>query len=80
MIETQGICQQLMEHLRDTLEEDLTQLNRGVQMSQREVHKSIFAANERFQSACQKFQNLRTQLQRLSKDLCTHEGELQESK
>lgn len=79
MIETQGICQQLFEHLRDRLEEDLTQLNRGVQISQREVHKLIFSANDQFQAAYQKFQDLRSQLHRLSKELGDHEAAMKES-
>lgn len=79
MVESQSLCQQMLEHLRDTLEEDLTQLNRGVQISQREVHKSIFAAKDKFQASCQKFQDLRSQMQRLSKDLHAYEAGLKES-
>ena len=79
MIESQGICQQMFEHLRDTLEEDLTQINRGVQISQKEVHKSIFAAKDKFQASCQKFQDLRSQMQRLSKNLHDYEAGLKES-
>jgi tetratricopeptide (TPR) repeat protein len=79
MIESQSICQQMVEHLRDTLEEDLMQLNRGVQISEREVHKSIFASKDKFQAACQKFHDLRSQMQRLSKDLHAYEAGQKES-
>ena len=76
MIESQAVTQQLHEHLRDTLQEELALLNRGVQKSQREVHKSLFDANENFQIGFQKFQDLRLQLQRVAKDLRTHEATL----
>ncbi|TXT39407.1 MAG: hypothetical protein FD138_92 [Planctomycetota bacterium] len=76
LIESQAVTQQLFEHLRDTLHEDLVQLNRGVQKSPREVHKSLFDANEQFQKSIQKFQDLRVQLQRLAKDLRSHEATL----
>ncbi len=78
MIESQGICQQMFEHLRDTLEEDLTQLNRGVQMSQKEVHKSLFASKDKFQASCQKFQDLRNEMQRLTKNLHAYEAGLKD--
>lgn len=74
IVETQAVSQQLLEHLRLQMEEELMHLNRGVQMSQREVHKSLFASNERFQTAVQKFQDLRVELQRLSKGLQSHEA------
>lgn len=74
MIESQAISQQLHEHLRDQMLDDLAQVNRGVQMSQGEIHKSLFASNERFQAAIQKFQDMRAQLQRLANDLRTHEA------
>lgn len=76
MIESQAVTQQLHEHLRDTLQEELALLNRGVQKSQREVHKSLFDANENFQTGFRKFQDLRLQLQRVAKDLRTHEATL----
>lgn len=79
MIESQALCQQMFEHLRDTLEEDLTLLNRGVQMSQKEVHKSLFAAKDKFQASCQKFQDLRNEMRRLSKSLQAYEAGLKES-
>jgi tetratricopeptide (TPR) repeat protein len=78
IIETQGIAQQLHEHLCDQMLDDVTQLNRGVQMSQQEAHKSLFGSNERFQAAFQKFQNLRIQLQRLANDLHSHEATMKE--
>lgn len=78
MIEAQGLAQQLHEHLRGQLLEDVLQLNRGVQLSQREVHKSLFASNERFQTAFQKFQELRLQLQSLAKELRTHENAMKD--
>ena len=79
MVESQSLCQQMFEHLRETLEEDLTLLNRGVQISQHEVHKSIFAANDKFQASYQKFQDLRSQMQRVSKELHAYEAGLKVS-
>jgi len=79
MIELQGLNQQMFEHLRDTLEEDLMQLNRGVQMSQKEVHKSLFDAKDKFQAAFQKFQNLYSQIRPLSQNLRDHEDGLKDS-
>lgn len=76
MIETQATSQQLFEHLRDELLEDLMQLNRGVQLSQREVHKTLFESKEQFAEACQKFVDLRAQLQRVAKELQSHETAL----
>ena len=76
IIESQAATLQLFEHLRDKLLEDLAQLNRGVQKSRGEVHKSLFEANEQYQTGFQKFQNLRTQLQRAAKDLQSHEATL----
>ncbi len=78
-VETQAVSQQLLEHLRDHLQGDLTQLDRGVQFSLREIHKSIFDSNERFLTAFEKFQDLRTQLQRLAKELRSHEAALKEA-
>lgn len=78
-IEVQAASQQLFEHLRDILEEELMQLNRGMQMSQREVHKSVFGTIERFQAAVQKFQSLRTQLQQSAKTLAAHETAMRDS-
>ncbi len=80
MVEAQAISQQLFEHLRDKLQDDLTHLNRGVQLSQREAHKSLFESNDQFDAAFQKFQDLRTQLQRLAKDLRSHEAAMKEEK
>lgn len=80
MIEAQAISQQLFEHLRDKLQDDLTQINRGVQLSQREAHKSLFVSNEQFDAAFQKFQDLRVQLQRLANDLRSHEAAMKEEK
>lgn len=79
MIETQAISQQWFEHLRDKLQDDLTQLNRGVQLSQSGAHKSLFASNEQFDAAFHKFQDLKTQLQRLAKDLRSHETALKDT-
>lgn len=76
MIETQALSQQLFEHLRDKLLEELMQLNRGVQLSQREVHKTLFDSKEEFAEADQKFVDLRTQLQRVVKELQSHETAL----
>lgn len=76
VIETQGICTQMFEHLRDTLGDGLAQLNRSVQMSRQEVHRTIFDARDQFESACQKFQFLQSELLRLSKELQAHESEL----
>src|SRR5439155_22034814 len=42
MIEMQSTGQQLFDHLKDDLDNNLAQLNRGVQISQREVHKLLF--------------------------------------
>lgn len=78
MVETQAISQQLFEHLRDTLQDDLTQLNRGVQLSQSAAHKSLFASSDQFDAAFQKFQDLRVQLQRLAKDLRSHEAAIKD--
>jgi tetratricopeptide (TPR) repeat protein len=76
LIESQAVSQQLLEHLRDTLYEELVQLNRGVQKNPREVHKSLFDTIDSFQKSVQKFQDLRIQLQRLAKDLRAHEATL----
>lgn len=78
-IESQAASQQLFEHLRDVLEEELMQLNRGMQMSQREVHKSVFGTIERFRAAVQKFQALQTQLQQSAKALEAHEATMKET-
>ena len=78
MVEAQSISQQLFEHLRDKPPDDLTQLNRGVQLSQSASHKSLFDSNDQFEAAFQKFQDLRTQLQRLAKDLRSHEAAMKE--
>ena len=78
MIEYQGIAQQLHEHLRDQALEDLTQLNRGVQLTQGEVHKSVFSTNERFQTCFQKFQELQSEMQRLRKNLASHEASMKD--
>ena len=78
-IEAQATSQQLFEHLRDVLQDDLTQLNRGMQMSQREIHKSVFGGIERFQAAFEKFQTLRTQLQQSMKNLSSHEAATKET-
>lgn len=80
MIESQAISQQLFEHLRDYLLDDLTQLNRGVQMSQREVHKSLFESRDQFGAAFQKFQDLRVELHRLTNELRSHEAALKDEK
>lgn len=77
-IEAQATSQQLFEHLRDVLQNDLVQLNRGMQMSQREVHKSVFGAIEQFQAAFEKFQGLRTRLQESSKSLSSHEAAMKD--
>ena len=76
MIETQSICTQMFEHLRDRLGEDLPQLNRGVQMSRQEVHRSIFEARDNFETAFQKFQSFHSELLRLTKELQAHEADL----
>ena len=76
MIEIQATTQQLFEHLRDSLHDDTVQLNRGVQMSQRQVNKLVFSASEQFQASVQKFQMLRKDLRKLFKDLQAHEDSL----
>lgn len=78
LVEAQAISQQLFEHLGDKLQDDLTQLNRGVQLSQRDAHKSLFTSNDQFAAAFQKFQDLKAQLQRLAKDLRSHEAAMKE--
>lgn len=73
MIEMQATTQQLFEHLRDQLDEDLANLNRGVQISTRDVSKLLFSSNEEFQTTLQRFQELRAELRRLTKELKAHE-------
>lgn len=76
MIEIQAATKQLQEHLHNTLLEDLTQLNRGIQKSQRDVNKMVYSASEEFQASVKRFQGLHLEIQRLTKDLRTHEDRL----
>lgn len=73
-IELEADCKQLLELARDELVDDLTQLNRGVQTSVKEVSKMLFSANDKFQASFQRFQNLRAELQRLERELKSHES------
>ena len=78
MIEMQATGQQLFEHLKEDLDENLAQLNRGVQISQREVHKILFKSNDDFQASFHRFSELRTELRRLTQELNAHEADMQE--
>ena len=78
MLEAQASSQQLFEHLRDYMQDDLVQLNRGVQISHGEVQKTVFAVNDRFQGTLRKFQDLRLQLQRVAKQLRAHEAAMKD--
>lgn len=77
-IELKGACELLFEHLRDEMEDDVTQLNRGVQTSTREVSKLLFSANEDFQAAFQRFKELRSEVKRLTAALAAHEATVKE--
>jgi tetratricopeptide (TPR) repeat protein len=76
MIEMQATNQQLLEHLRDHLEGELTQLNRGVQTSNEKVSKLLFSSNDSFQDVLKRFQELRAELRRLTKELKAHESQM----
>lgn len=76
MIEMQATAQQLFEHLREHMDEDLTLLSRGVQASSREVSKLLFSSNDEFQVVLKRFHELRAELHRLAQELKKHEAEL----
>jgi tetratricopeptide (TPR) repeat protein len=78
MIEMQAAGEEFVEYLRDDLEVDLAQLNRGVQSSQQVVSQLVFTANDKFQATFKRFTELRGRLQRLMKDLQRHEEGLQQ--
>jgi tetratricopeptide (TPR) repeat protein len=80
MIEAQALAQQLLEHARDVLENDVMQLNRSVQLSQRSVHKFLYEANENFQASCKKFEELRAELLRVTNAADAHESSLKATK
>jgi hypothetical protein len=80
MIEAQALAQQLLEHARDVLENDVMQLNRSVQLSQRSVHKSLYEVNENFQASCKKFEELRAELLRVTNAADAHESSLKATK
>jgi tetratricopeptide (TPR) repeat protein len=80
MIEMQAAGEELAECLRDDLDVDLAQLNRGVQSSQQVVSQLLFTANDKFQTTFTRFTDLRGQLQRLVNDLKRHEEGLQQIK
>ena len=76
MIELHASGQQMMDHLRDRLEDDVVQLNRGVQQSTKSVSNLLFSSQEKFQQSFQKFRELRKDFQRISKELRVHEADV----
>ncbi len=80
MIEMQTAGEELFEHLRDDMEVDLAQLNRGIQSSQQAASQLLFTASDKFQATFKRFTELRGQLQRLVNDLKRHEEGLQQNR
>ena len=76
MVEFQSTGQQMMEHLRDAVIDDVIQLNRGVQQSTKEISKLLFSTQDKFQRSLKKFHELHNDLQKLSNELREHEAEV----
>lgn len=76
MIEMQANGQQLMEHLRDSMEDGLVQLNRGIQQSSKTTSNLLFTSQEKFQASFERFRELQSDLHRLSKALKAHEADV----
>lgn len=75
-VELQATGQQMMEHLRDSMTDDVIQLNRGVQQSSKEVSKLLYSAYDKFQRSLKEFHELQLKLQKLSNELRRHETEM----
>ena len=75
-IEMQAAAQQLMENLQEDVEDNLVQLNRGVQQSAKVASNLLFSSHEKFQTTFQRFRELQTEMRRLSKLLQAHEADV----
>ncbi len=76
MIELQANGQQMMEHLRDRMENDVVQLGRGVQQTTKKTSNLLFTAQEKFQASFERLRDLQTEMRRLTTALRAHEADV----